>query len=154
MLQPTWHVPDKMWKQLIHIPIENEDIETEGAVIPPITADVSKQLDDVATSIALSVVQCGTATSTGARSLLALLKDLPFECVQDLLTKVGGKSSKATMKRIMFQAKVDAEYLYRGVQLTPFFESHQRMTDGVVKLAVDSVQCRKYLCNAISCTEA
>ena len=46
MLLPAWHVPDKMWKQMIHIPIENatEDIDDEGTVIPPITADASKHL--------------------------------------------------------------------------------------------------------------
>ena len=59
MLLPAWHVADKMWKQMIHIPIENasENIGDEGTVIPPITADASKQWYDVATSIALSVVQ-------------------------------------------------------------------------------------------------
>ena len=95
MLLPAWHVPDKMWKQMIHIPIENEDIEDEGTVIPPITADASKQLNDVATRIALSVVQYRTTTSIDARSLLALLKNLPLEYVQEVLAKVGGKSSKA-----------------------------------------------------------
>ena len=141
MLLPAWHVPDKMWKQMIHIPIENttENIDDEGTVIPPITADASKQLYDVATSIALSVVQCGATTSIDARSLLAQLKDLPLEYVQEILAKVGGKSSKATMKRIMFQAKVDAEYLHRGLQLVPFFQTHQRMKDEVVKLAVETV---------------
>ena len=49
MLLPAWHVPDKMWKQMIHIPIENatEDIDDEGTVIPPITADACKQLYDM-----------------------------------------------------------------------------------------------------------
>ena len=61
---------------MIQIPIENEDIEDKGTAIPPITADASKQLNDIAISIALSVVQCGTTTSIDARSLLALLKDL------------------------------------------------------------------------------
>ena len=42
------------------------------------------------------------------------------------------------MKHIMFQAKVDAEYLNHGVQLTPFFETHQRMKDEVVQLAVET----------------
>eukprot|EP00731_Ephydatia_muelleri_P004241 Em0002g417a len=141
MLLPAWHVPDKMWKQMIHIPIEKatEDIDDEGTVIPPITADASKQLYDVATSIALSVVQCGASTSIDARSLLAQLKDLPLEYVQEVLAKVGGKSSKATMKRIMFQAKVDDEYFHRGLQLVPYFQTHQRMKDEVVKLAVETV---------------
>eukprot|EP00731_Ephydatia_muelleri_P017573 Em0010g671a len=83
MLLPAWHVPDKMWKQMIHIPIEN----------------TTENIDDE-----------------------AQLKDLPLEYVQEILAKVGGKSSKATMKRIMFQAKVDAE-----------------MKDEVVKLAVETV---------------
>ena len=43
------------------------------------------------------------------------------------------------MKCIMFQAKVDAEYLHRGLQLVPFFQTHQRMKDEVVKLAVETV---------------
>ena len=104
MLLPAWHVADKMWKQMIHIPIENasENIGDEGTVIPPITADASKQWYDVATSIALSVVQCGATTSIDVRSFLAQLKDLPLEYVQEILAKVGGKSSKATMKHIMF----------------------------------------------------
>ncbi|KAL5467086.1 hypothetical protein EMCRGX_G031264 [Ephydatia muelleri] len=119
MLLPAWHVSDKMWKQMIHIPIENatEDIDDE----------------------ALSVVQCEATTSIDARSLLAQLKDLPLEYVQEVLAKVGGKSSKATMKRIMFQAKVDAKYLHCGLQLVPFFQTHQGMKDEVVKLAVETV---------------
>ena len=92
-----------------------------------------------ATSIALSVVQCEATTSIDARSLLAQLKDLPLEYVQEVLAKVGGKSSKATMKRIMFQAKVDAKYLHCGLQLVPFFQTHQGMKDEVVKLAVETV---------------
>ena len=64
---------------------------------------------------------------------------MPLEYVQEVLAKVGGKSSKATMKHIIFQAKVDAEYLNHGVQLTSFFETHQRMKDEVVKLAAESV---------------
>ena len=104
MLLPAWHVADKMWKQMIHIPIENasENIGDEGTVIPPITADASKQWYNVATSIALSVVQCGATTSIDVRSFLAQLKDLPLEYVQEILAKVGGKSSKATTKHIMF----------------------------------------------------
>ena len=126
---------------MIPFPIENatEDIDDEGTVIPPITADASKQLYDVATSIALSVVQCRATTSIDARSLLAQLKDLPLEYVQEVLAKVGGKSSKAIIKHTMFQAKVDAEYLHRGLQLVPFFQIHQTMKDEVVKLAVETV---------------
>ena len=118
---------------MIHIPIENatEDIDDEGTVIPPITADASKQLYDVATNIALSVVQCGATTSIDARSLLAQLKDLPLEYVQEVLAKVGGKSSKATMKRIMFLAKVNAEYLPRCLQLVPFFDNECSKEDAV-----------------------
>eukprot|EP00731_Ephydatia_muelleri_P033149 Em0025g105a len=52
----------------------------------------------------------------------AQLKDLPLEYVQEVLAKVGGKSSKAKMKRIMFQAKVDAT----------------EMKDEVVRLAVET----------------
>ena len=37
---------------MIHIPIENatEDIDDEGTVIPPVTADASKQLASCSTS--------------------------------------------------------------------------------------------------------
>ena len=62
-----------------------------------------------------------------------------------MLSDSGRKLSQATLRRAMFQAKVDAEYLHRGLQLPPFLVTHQRIAKEVIQLAVDTVYSSKHV---------
>ena len=64
-------------------------------------------------SIAISIANCrGTTTSVKALMLIAQMNDLTSNYVEKMLSDSGRKLSQATLRRAMFQAKVDAEYLH------------------------------------------
>lgn len=145
MLLPAWYVPElKKWGKMIKIPgvADREDSddsdEDEENAIP-----VSEQA--VTRSIALSIANCGTTTSLNARILMAQMSGLTSDYVEKMLFDSGRKLSKVTLRRAMFQAKVDAEYLHHGLQLTPFLVTHQRMAEEVIKLAIDTVYSSKHV---------
>ncbi|KAL5488983.1 hypothetical protein EMCRGX_G018018 [Ephydatia muelleri] len=67
----------------------------------------------VTRSIALSIANCrGTTTSVKARMLMAQMSDLTSNYVEKMLSHSGRKLSQATLRRAVFQAKVDAEYIH------------------------------------------
>ena len=113
MLLPAWHVPElKKW---IKIPDgadreDSDDSDGDGEnALPALNASELA----VTRSIALSIANCrGTTTSVKARMLMAQMSDLTSNYVEKMLSDSGRKLSQATLRRAMFQAKVDAEYLH------------------------------------------
>ena len=146
MLLPAWHVPElKKW---IKIPDgadreDSDDSDGDGEnALPALNASELA----VTRSIALSIANCrGTTTSVKARMLMAQMSDLTSNYVEKMLSDSGRKLSQATLRCAMFQAKVDAEYLHRGLQLTPFLVTHQRIAKEVIQLAVDTVYSSKHV---------
>ena len=124
MLLPAWHVPElKKW---IKIPdgTEREDSDdSDGDGENALPALNASELA-VTRSIALSIANCrGTTTSVKARMLMAQMSDLTSNYVEKMFSHSGRKLSQATLRRAMFQAKVDAEYFHRGT----FLVNHQRI---------------------------
>ena len=113
MLLPAWHVPElKKW---IKIPDgadreDSDDSDGDGEnALPALNASELA----VTRSIVLSIANCrGTITSVKARMLMAQMNDLTSNYVEKMLSDSGRKLSQATLRRAMFQAKVDAEYLH------------------------------------------
>ena len=112
MLLPAWHVPElKKW---IKIPdgTDREDFDdSDGDGENALPALNASELA-VTRSIALSIANCrGTTTSVKARMLMAQMSDLTSNYIEKMLSDSGRKLSQATLRRAMFRAKVDAEYL-------------------------------------------
>ena len=113
MLLPAWHVPElKKW---IKIPDgadreDSDDSDGDGEnALPALNASELV----VTRSIALSIANCrGTTTSVKARMLMAQMSDLTSNYVEKMLSDSGRKLSQATLRRAVFQAKVDAEYIH------------------------------------------
>ncbi|KAL5488980.1 hypothetical protein EMCRGX_G018015 [Ephydatia muelleri] len=115
MLLPAWHVPElKKW---IKIPDgadreDSDDSDGDGEnALPALNASELA----VTRSIALSIANCrGTTTSVKAWMLMAQMSDLTSYYVEKMLSHSGLKLSQATLRRAVFQAKVDAEYFHRA----------------------------------------
>ena len=113
MLLLAWHVPElKKW---IKIPDgadreDSDDSDGDGEnTLPALNASELA----VTRSIALSIANCrGTITSVKARMLMAQMSDLTSNYVEKMLSDSGRKLSQATLRRAVFQAKVDAEYIH------------------------------------------
>ena len=98
-----------------------------------------EKLHAVAESIVLSAKHCAPSTSIAARRLLAHLSTLPFLYMQQLMAEDGKTHSDGHLRSLIFQAKVDAAYLHRGLELVPTVITRHKLSIEVVKLAVDTI---------------
>eukprot|EP00731_Ephydatia_muelleri_P029892 Em0021g415a len=146
MLLPAWHVPElKKWIKIPDAADREDSDDSDGDGENALPALNASELA-VTRSIALSIANCrGTTTSVKAWMLMAQMSDLTSNYVEKMLSDSGRKLSQATLRCAMFQAKVDAEYLHRGLQLTPFLVTHQRIAKEVIQLAVDTVYSSKHV---------
>ena len=140
LLLPSWKLPEiATIKQLFKI-VEEPDASKSEKEFPSISIENPlEKLHAVANSIILSAKHCAPSTSVAARRLLAHLSTLPFSYVQQLMSDDGTTHSDGHLRSLIFQAKVDAAYLHRGLELVPPVITRHKLSSEVVKLAVDTI---------------
>ena len=139
LLLPSWKLPEiATIKQLFKI--VEPDASNSEKEFPSISIENPlEKLYAVANSIVLSAKHCTPSTSVAARRLLAHLSTLPFSYVQQLMSDDGTTHSDGHLRSLIFQAKVDAAYLHRGLELVPPVITRHKLSSEVVKLAVDTI---------------
>ena len=140
LLHPSWKLPEiATIKQLFKI-VEESDASKSEKEFPSISIENPlEKLYAVANSISLSAKHCAPSTSVAARRLLAHLSTLPFSYVQQLMSDDGTTHSDGHLRSLIFQAKVDAAYLHRGLELVPPVITRHKVSSEVVKRAVDTI---------------
>ena len=126
-------------KQLFKIVAEPDASKSEKEFPSISIENPLEKLHAVANSIVLSAKHCAPSTAVVARRLLAHLSTLPFSYVQQLMSDDGTTHSDGHLRSLIFEAKVDAVYLHRGLELVPPVITRHKLSSEVVKLAVDTI---------------
>ena len=120
LLLPSWKLPEVATIKQVFKIVEEPDAGESEKEFPSISIENPlEKLHAVAKSIVLSAKHCAPSTSIAARRLLAHLSTLPFLYVQQLMADDGKTRSDGHLRSLIFQAKMDATYLHRGLELVP-----------------------------------